>query len=128
MSLSTVEKEKMIKTCQEILELCDQPFVWEDDGIYESEQAKQPFNLFLPHEQIAQELSTLFESFSGTPYIYDQVKAVCNLEAEWYEYGTYGLDRDFTRVLSRYSLKPEYVEPIKTYFSKRLRELETKSN
>lgn len=124
MSISSAEKEKMIKTCQEILELCDKPFVWEDDGIYESAEAKKPFNLFLPNEQIVQELSSLFETFSGTPYIYDQVKTVCNLEAEWYEYGTYGLDRDFTRVLSRYSLKPEYIEQVKDYFNNRLKELE----
>ena len=124
MSLSASEKEKMIKTCQEILDRCEQPFVWEDDGIYESEQAKTPFNLFLPQEQIAQELKDLFESFSGTPYIYDQVKVICNLEAEWYEYGTYGLDRDFTRVLSRYSLKSEYIPQVKAYFSQRLKDLE----
>ena len=124
MSFPTVEKEKMIKTCQEILDRCDQSFVWEDDGIYELEQPKRPFNLFLPQEQIAQELTDLFESFCGTPYIYDQMKAVCHLEAEWYEYGTYGLDRDFTRVMTRYSLKPEYVEPIKAYFSSRLSELQ----
>lgn len=123
MSLSMDEKEKMIQTCQEILDRYEQPFVWEDDGIYESDQAKVPFNLFLPQEQIAQELGNLFESFSGTPYIYDQVKAICNLEAEWYEYGTYGLDRDFTRVLTRYSLKPEYVPKVKAYFSQRLQEL-----
>ncbi|KTE90669.1 nitrite reductase [Desulfitobacterium hafniense] len=123
MSLSINEREKMIKTCEEIIARCDKPFVWEDDGIYESERAKSPFNLFLPQEQIVQELSALFETFCGAPYIYDQIKAVCHLEAEWYEYGTYGLDRDFTRVLSRYSLKPEYVEQVKAHFTKRLKEL-----
>lgn len=119
MSLEIEDREKMIQTCQAILETCEKPFVWEDDGNF-----KKPFNLFLPHQQIDKELHHLFETFSNTSYLYDQIKATCTLDEEWFESGTYGLDRDFSRYFSKYTLKPEYVEQVKTYFNNRLSELQ----
>ena len=119
MSLEIEDREKMIKTCQAILETCEKPFVWEDDGNF-----KKPFNLFLPHRQIDNELHHLFETFSNTSYLYDQIKATCTLDEEWFESGTYGLDRDFSRYFSKFTLKPEYVEQVKTYFNNRLSELQ----
>lgn len=123
MPLEIEEKEKMIKTCQTILETCDKPFVWEEEGSYRYGNYKKPFNLVLPHPQIDNELYSLFETFSGSAHLYDQIKATCTLDAEWFESGTYGLDRDFTCYFSKYSLKPEYVEQVKTYFNNRLSEL-----
>ncbi|MDQ7093198.1 nitrite reductase [Desulfosporosinus sp. PR] len=123
MSVESENYEKMIKTCQEILNACEKPFVWEEEGIYEYGNFKKPFNLFLPHPQIDRELQDLFEKFSGSSYLYDQVKAICTLDEEWIEYGTYGLDRDFNCTFSKYTLKPEYAEQIKTYFNQRLHEL-----
>lgn len=124
MCLKSDDKAKMIKTCQAILELCDKPFVWEEEGTYKYGNYKKPFNLVLPHQQIDLELHNLLEKFSGSSYLYDQINATCNLDEEWVESGTYGLDRDFSCVFRKYSLKPEYVEQVKTYFSERLRELE----
>ena len=123
MSIELKDKEKMIQTCQAILNTCEKSFVWEDDT-YEHDISKKPFSLFFPHPQIETELYDLFENFSGTHFLFDQIKIVCTLDEEWFEYGTYGLDRDFTRYLSRYTLKPEYAEQVKAYFSKRLEELQ----
>lgn len=124
MSLEMEDKEKMIKTCQTILESCDKPFVWEEEGTYQYGNYKKPFNLVLPHPQIDNELHSLFESFSGSSYLYDQINATCTLVEEWAESGTYGLDRDFTCYFRKFSLKPEYVEQVKTYFIDRLNELQ----
>lgn len=124
MSLEMEEKEKMIQTCQDILELCDKPFVWEDEEIYPYHNIKKPFNLYFPHPQIEKELNNLLQTLSGFDNLYDQVKATCTLVEEWFEYGTYGLDRDFTRYFHKYALKPDYVEQVKNYFNNRLRELE----
>ncbi|MGC7872862.1 nitrite reductase [Desulfosporosinus sp. SYSU MS00001] len=122
------DKNKMIETCQAILESCDKPFVWEEEGSYKYGNFKKPFNLFFPHPQIDAELQRLFEEFSNSSYLYDQIKSICTLEAEWSESGTYGLDRDFTCYFSKFALKPEYVEQIKAYFSQRLNELQKESN
>ena len=124
MSLETEDKEKMIKTCQIILESCEKPFVWEEEGTYQYGNYKKPFNLVLPHPQIDTELHNLFETFSHSNQLYDQIKATCTLDEEWAEYGTYGMDRDFSCYFSKFTLKPEYVEQVKTYFNKRLRELQ----
>jgi hypothetical protein len=124
MSLVIKDKEKMVETCKAILESCDKPFVWEDEGTYEKGTYKKPFNLFFPHPQIESELHHLFEKFSGTSHLYDQIKSTCTLDEEWSEYGTYGLDRDFTCTFSRFTLKPEYAEQVKTYFKNRLHELQ----
>ncbi|EHQ89770.1 hypothetical protein [Desulfosporosinus youngiae] len=124
MSLGMEDKEKMIKTCQVILESCDKPFVWEEEGTYQYGNYKKPFNLVLPHPQIDHELHNLFESFSGSSYLYDQINTICTLDEEWAESGTYGLDRDFTCYFRRFSLKPEYVEQVKVYFINRLNELQ----
>ena len=124
MSSEIEDKEKMIKTCQDILESCDKPFVWEDEGPYEKGNYKKPFNLFFPHPQIDNELNHLLETFSSSKNLYDQIKATCTLNEEWAEYGTYGLDRDFTCTFSKFTLKPDYVEQVKAYFSHRLSELQ----
>ena len=123
MAVRTDDQEKMIKTCRAILETCDQPFVWEDDDQSEIGNAKKPFGLFLPHPAIDQELQALLAELSGRSLMYDQIVAICELNEEWFETGTYGLDRDFTRYFRKYTLKPEYVEPVKSYFNNRLREL-----
>lgn len=123
MSLELEDKEKMIKTCQAIVESCDKPFVWEEEGTYRYGNYKKPFNLVLPHPEIDNELNVLLEKFSGFSYLYDQIKAIFTLDEEWFESGTYGLDRDFTCYFSRYTLKPEYAEQIKSYFKNRLNEL-----
>ncbi len=124
MSLEVEDKEKMIKTCQVILESCEKPFVWEEEDTYQYGNYKKPFNLFMPHHQIDNELQNLFEAFSGTRYLYDQIKATCTLDEEWVELGTYGLDRDFSLYFSKFTLKPEYVEQVKAYFNNRLSELQ----
>jgi len=124
MSLEIEDKEGMIKTCQAILESCEKPFVWEEEGTYKYGNYKKPFNVILPHPQIDNELNNLFETFSGSSYLYDQIKATCTLDEEWVESGTYGLDRDFSCYFSKFSLKPEYVEQVKTYFNNRLSELQ----
>ncbi len=124
MSLVIEDKETMIKTCQAILESCEKPFVWEEEDTYQYGNYKKPFNLFLPHQQIDNELQKLFETFSSSTYLYDQIKATCTLDEEWAEYGTYGMDRDFSCYFSRFTLKLEYVEQVKTYFNNRLRELQ----
>jgi hypothetical protein len=124
MSLEIEDKEKMLVTCQEILERCEKPFVWEDDDTYQYGNFKKPFNLVFPHPQIDQELQNILKTFSDSIYLYDQIKATCTLNEEWFETGTYGLDRDFTRYFSKYTLKPHYAEQIKIYFQKRLGELE----
>lgn len=124
MSLEIEDNEKMIKTCQAILESCEKPFVWEEEGTYQYGNYKKPFNLVLPHQQIDNELHNLFETFSGSRYLYDQIQATCTLDEEWVESGTYGLDRDFSCCFSKFSLKPEYVEQVKTYFNNRLIELQ----
>ncbi len=124
MPLEIDDQAKMIKTCQAILDSCEKPFVWEDEGAYQYGNYKKPFNLVLPHPQIDHELHTLLETFSGSSYLYDQIKATCTLNEEWVESGTYGLDRDFCCYFSRFTLKPEYVELVKTYFNNRLCELQ----
>ncbi len=124
MSFETEDKEKMIKTCQVILESCEKPFVWEEEGTYQYGNYKKPFNLVLPHQRIDTELHDLFETFSHTNQLYDQIKATCTLDEEWAEYGTYGMDRDFSCYFSKFTLKPEYVEKVKTYFNNRLSELQ----
>lgn len=118
LEMDTKDKEKMIETCRAILESCDKPFVWEE------EDYKKPFNLLFPHPRIEDELNKLFEKFSNSKYLYDQIEATCTLDAEWFETGTYGLDRNINMYFKRYSLKPEYVAEIKTYFNKRLAELQ----
>lgn len=118
------DKQKMIETCKIILETCEKPFVWEEEGPYEKGNYKKPFNLFFPHPQIDNELSNLLETFSGSNQLYDQIKATCTLDEEWFESGTYGLDRDFTCYFSRFILKPEYVAQVKIYFNNRLNELQ----
>jgi hypothetical protein len=70
------------------------------------------------------ELLNLLETFSGSKYLYDQITATCTLDAEWFEQGTYGLDRNFNIVFKRYTLKPQYVEQVKDYFNHRLSELQ----
>jgi hypothetical protein len=120
MSCEIEDKEKIIKSCQALLESCDKPFVWEEDNTYEY---LKPFNLFQQHPQIDTELKNLLEKLSGFKNPYDQIKAICTLDKEWFEYGTYGLDRDFTRYFSKFTLKPEYVEQVKSYFNNRLNEL-----
>lgn len=124
MSLEIEDKDKMIKTCQDILDSCDKPFVWEDEGTYEKGDYKKPFNLFFPHPKIDNELNNLLETFSNSSLLYDQIKATCTLDEEWAEYGTYGLDRDFTCTFSKFTLKPTYVEQVKAYFTHRLSELQ----
>ncbi|MHB8076043.1 nitrite reductase [Desulfosporosinus fructosivorans] len=124
MPVETEDKEKMIKTCQAILDSCEKPFVWEDEDTYQYGNYKKPFNLFLPHSQIDDELHNLFEGFSSSSNLYDQIKATCILDEEWVEYGTYGLDRDFSCYFSKFTLKPEYIEQVKTYFNNRLSELQ----
>lgn len=120
MSVNLQDREKMAKACEAILDSCDKPFVWEEDNTYEY---LKPFNLFQLHPQIEKELHNLLEKLTGVESLYDQVKAACVLNEEWFEYGTYGLDRDFTRYFSKFTLKPEYVQQIKTYFTNRLGEL-----
>jgi hypothetical protein len=127
MSLEIENKEKMIQSCQAILESCEKPFVWEDEDTYQYHDFKKPFNLFQLHQEIDSELHNLFEKFSNTTNLYDQIKATCILNEEWFEYGTYGLDRDFTRYFHKFTLKPEYVEQVKTYFNNRLGELQKDS-
>lgn len=124
MSSEITDKEKMIKTCQSILESCEKPFVWEDEGTYQYDNFKKPFNLYFPHPQIDNELNNLLEGFSGSSYLFDQIKAICTLDEEWFETGTYGLDRDFTCYFSKYTLKPEYAKQVIAYFSNRLNELQ----
>lgn len=123
LEIQYTDQEKMIKTCQDILESCEKPFVWEDDEFVDGNY-KKPFNLFFPHQKIDNELNNLFETFSNSSLLYDQIKATCTLDEEWFEYGTYGLDRDFTRYLSKFTLKQEYVDQVKTYFENRLSELQ----
>lgn len=124
MALENADREKMIETCQAILESCEKPFVWDEEDTYQYDNYKKPFNLFLPHPQIEKELLNLFEKFSGTTYLYDQITAICTLDKQWFEQGTYGLDRNFNIVFRKYTLKPQYVEQVKTYFHNRLRELQ----
>jgi len=124
MSVKIEDNEKMIKTCEAILESCDKPFVWEEEGSYKYGDYKKPFNLLLPHQQIDKELQNLFETFSGSIYLYDQIQATCTLDQEWVESGTYGLDRDFSCYFRKFTLKPEYVEQVKAYFIKRISELQ----
>lgn len=124
MAFEIEDKEKMIQTCQDILESCEKPFVWEDEDTYEYGNYKKPFNLILPHGQIDNELHNLFERFSSSSFLYDQIKATCILNEEWVESGTYGMDRDFNCYFSKFTLKPEYIEQVKTYFSNRLSELQ----
>lgn len=124
MSQEIKDKQKMINTCQAILESCAKPFVWEEQDTYEHESYKKPFNLCLPHPQIEKELLALFEKFSGSKYLYDQVLATCTLEEQWFEEGTYGLDRNINIYFTKYLLKPEYVKEVQEYFSKRLQELQ----
>lgn len=123
MSLEIKDKQKMIETCQAILDSCDQPFVWEEEDSYQYYNYKKPFNLFLPHPQIEKELLELLEKFSGKSYLYDQIAETCTLEEQWFEQGTYGLDRNFNIYFRKYLLKPQYAEQIKTYFNDRLGEL-----
>lgn len=124
MSLEMKDKEKMIETCQDILNYCEKPFVWEEeDGSSASGNYKKPFNLFFPHPQIEKELLDLFEKFSGMNYLYDQIAAICTLE-QWFEKGTYGLDRNINIFFRRYTLKPEYVAQVKAYFNHRLSQLQ----
>ncbi len=120
MSLDIVDMEKMIETCQAILDSCEKPFVWEEEDTYQYGNYKKPFNLILPHQEIENELLNLFESFSGSSYLYDQITATCTLDEQWVEQGTYGLDRNFGIVFKKYTLKPQYVKLIKTYFNDRL--------
>ncbi|MBC2729037.1 MAG: nitrite reductase [Desulfosporosinus sp.] len=127
MCIESDDKAEMIKTCHAILELCDKPFVWEEEGTYQYGNYKKPFNLVLPHQKIDDELHSLLEKITGSGYLYDQINMTCTLDEEWVESGTYGLDRDFSCVFQKYSLKPEYVEEVKTYFNQRLSELK-KSN
>jgi hypothetical protein len=124
MSLEIKDTEKMIETCQAILESCAKPFVWEEEDTYEYGNYKKPFNLVLPHPQIERELINLLETFSGSDYLYDQIAATCTLDEQWFEQGTYGLDRNFNIYFRKYTLKPQYVEQVKTYFNNRLRELQ----
>lgn len=124
MALENADREKMIETCQAILESCEKPFVWDEEDTYQYDNYKKPFNLFLPHPQIEKELLSMFEKFSGTSYLYDQITAICTLDKQWFEQGTYGLDRNFNIVFRKYTLKPQYVEQVKTYFHNRLRELQ----
>lgn len=123
-ALADNDQEKMLKTCQAIIDSCTNPFVWEEEGTYKYGNYKKPFNLVLPHPQIDRELSQLLEKFSGSPHLYDQIKATCTLDEEWSESGTYGLDRDFTCYFSKFTLKPEYAGQIKTYFLQRLSQLQ----
>lgn len=125
MSLEITDKEKMIETCQAILESCEKPFVWEEEDTYQYENYKKPFNLLLPHRQIENELLNLFETFSGSSLLYDQIATICTLDEQWFEHGTYGLDRNFGIFFRKYTLKPQYVEQIKSYFNNRLIELRT---
>ena len=124
MSSEIEDKQKLIKTCHAILESCDKPFVWEEEGTYQYDNYKKPFNLVLPHRQIDNELHNLFETFSGSSYLYDQIQATCTLDEEWAESGTYGLDRDFSCYFRKFTLKPEYVEQVKAYFLNRLNQLQ----
>lgn len=124
MSSENEDKEKMILTCQDILKSCEKPFVWEEEDTYQYGNFKKPFNLFMPHPEIDKELHDLFVTFSNSSYLYDQIKAICTLDEEWAEYGTYGLDRDFSLYFSKFTLKPEYVLQVKTYFNNRLIELQ----
>lgn len=124
MSLEIEATEKMIRTCQIILESCDKPFVWEEEGNYQYEGYKKPFNLVLPHQQIDDELHHLLETLTGSGYLYDQIQATCTLDEEWSESGTYGFDRDFCCYFRRFTMKPNYVVPIKAYFADRIIELQ----
>lgn len=123
MPLEQKDKEKMIETCKAILDSCDKPFVWAEEESEEHDNYKKPFNIYFPHPQIEKELLDLFTKFSGTDLLYDQVSEICTHE-EWFETGTYGLDRNINIYFSRYTLKPAYVEQVKAYFTQRLRELE----
>lgn len=123
MSQEIVNKKKMIETCQAILDSCDKPFVWEENDGAESSDYRKPFNLLFPNQQIENELNSLLEKFSNSKYLYDQIKTTCTLEAEWFETGTYGLDRNENMYFKKYSLKPEYVSQVKAYFRNRISEL-----
>lgn len=125
MSLKIEEIEKMIQTCQAILESCEKPFVWEEEDTYQYDNYKKPFNLFLPNPLIENELVNLFETFSGSKYLYDQITSICTLDREWFEHGTYGLDRNITLYFKQYTLKPQYAEQVKSYFNHRLSDLES---
>ncbi|AHF07365.1 hypothetical protein [Desulfitobacterium metallireducens] len=124
MSLELENKEKMIKTCQAILDSCEKPFVWEEADTSEIKDYRKPFNLLFPQQQIESELYTLLEKFSNSKYLYDQITATCTLDAEWFETGTYGLDRNENMYFKRYILKPEYVAQLKSYFINRINELQ----
>lgn len=124
MSLEIENKKKMIETCQAILDSCEKPFVWEEEDTSEISSYKKPFNLFFPHQQIENELNNLLEKFSRSKYLDDQIKITCTLDAEWFESGTYGLDRNFNIYFKRYTLKPEYVAQVKSYFNNRISELQ----
>lgn len=123
MSQEIENKQKMIETCQAILDSCDKPFVWEEDDGAESNNYRKPFNLLFPQQQIENELNSLLEKFSNSKYLYDQIKITCTLDAEWFETGTYGLDRNINMYFKKYSLKPEYVIQVKDYFNHRINEL-----
>lgn len=124
MSLETEIKEKMIKTCQAILDSCEKPFVWEEEDTSEINTYKKPFNLLFPQQQIENELNSLLEKFSNSKYLYDQIDTTCTLDAEWFEVGTYGLDRNINIYFKKYTLKPEYVAQVKSYFINRISELQ----
>jgi len=127
MSLEIEDKEKMIKTCRAILESCEKPFIWAEDPDQEY-SPNMPFNLSFPHRQIDNELNNLFETFSNSRYLYDQMNATCTLDEEWVELGTYAMDRNIGLCFSKFTLKPEYVERVKTYFNNRLIELQKSSS
>jgi len=127
MSLEIEDNEKMIKTCRAILESCEKTFVWAEDPDQDPDQdltPNKPFNIYLPHPQIDKELHDLFEIFSNATYLYDQMNATCTLDEEWVELGTYAMDRNIGLCFSRFTLKPQYVEQVKTYFNHRLNELQ----
>lgn len=116
-------KDKMIETCQAILDSCDKPFVWDEQDTYEYGDYKKPFNLLFPEKQIEKELNDLFEKFTGSKHLHDQIMQICNLDKQWSEHGTYGLDRNINIVFSQYTLKPQYVKEVRSYFNERLSDL-----
>lgn len=125
MTTTQDNKQKMIETCQGILNGCDKPFVWEEEDTYKYHDIKRLFNLFMPHPEIEKELLALFEKMSGQSNLYDQVNALCTLDKQWFETGTYGLDRNINMFFRQYSLQAPYVEQVKAYFQQRLQELES---
>ncbi|MFA6807658.1 MAG: nitrite reductase [Eubacteriales bacterium] len=128
MSIEIEDKEKMIKTCQAILDSCEKPFIWEEEDTFQYGNYNKPFNLFMPHKQIESELLNLFETFSGSKYLHDQIKVICTLDKEWVEAGTYAMDRHISLYFKQFKMKPEYIEQVKTYFTNRLIELQKSKN